>query len=102
MTLDWTTFLIMQRTPRVKLDSVWPSSTESDNDTITAKLGHMFHSMRQAGCPWSDVDVFGSLNGGEWHHEITYNQSHESEQQHLRPFRGEAAFSTSITENYQA
>lgn len=75
-------FLVMQRAPGVQLNLAWPSLTESEKDSIIAKLRRMFDAMRQAECPWPDF--FGGLDGGGLHHYLFYSQ--KSDQKHLGPF----------------
>lgn len=91
-------FLVMQRAPGVPLDSIWPSLTKSEKDSIIAKLCQVFDVMRQAECPWPDF--FGSLDGGGVHHNLFWCQ--KGGRRHFRPFYGEAAFVAGLTENYRA
>ncbi|TKA28687.1 hypothetical protein B0A50_03014 [Salinomyces thailandicus] len=91
-------FLIMQRAPGVELDSVWPSLTEPEKDSIIANLRRIFDSMRRTECPWPDF--FGSLDGGSAHHELFYSQ--KGDERFLGPFYGEAAFVTGLTQNFRA
>lgn len=85
--------LVMQRPPRVQLDSVWPLLTESEKDDIIVKPGRTFGAMRQAGCPWDDF--FGSLEGGRMHHYLFYSQRGG-------PFYSQIAFVTGLTGNFRS
>ncbi|KAK2814600.1 hypothetical protein FQN49_008140 [Arthroderma sp. PD_2] len=91
-------FFVMQRAPGVQLDKIWPSLTESEKDDIAAKLRQTFDTMRQVECPWPDF--FGSLSGGGVQHYLFYSQ--KSDDRHLGPFYGEAAFVAGLVGNFRA
>ncbi|EER37562.1 phosphotransferase enzyme family protein [Histoplasma capsulatum H143] len=92
-------FLVMQRIPGVRLDSIWPSLTPSEKDDIVAKLRQMFDTMRQAECPWPNF--FGGLDGGGVYHYLFYSQT-KGDQKHLGPFHGGAAFAAGLAGNFRA
>lgn len=75
-------FLIMQRVPRVQLDSIWSSLAPSEKNDIIAKLQLIFDTMRKVECPWPNF--FGSLDGGSVHNFLFYSQS--GDQKYLGPF----------------
>ena len=91
-------FLVMQRVPGVRLDSIWPSLTEPEKDSIVAKLRQMFDSMRQAECP--SPSFYGGLDGGSLRHYMFYSQKAESG--YLGPFYSEADFVSSLTGKFRA
>jgi hypothetical protein len=91
-------FLIMERAPGMQLDAVWPSLTETEKCSVTAKLGDIFDSLRQVECPWPDF--FGGLGGGSLRHYLFYSQKGDCT--HLGPFRGEAAFVGNMVVNFRA
>ncbi|KAJ6184666.1 hypothetical protein N7519_005967 [Penicillium mononematosum] len=92
-------FLVMQRAPGVRLDSIWSSLTESDKDDIVAKIRTAVDTLRQAKSPWPD-DFYGSLDGGSCHYHLFWCRKGSGK--HLGPFHGEAAFAAGLAENHRA
>lgn len=92
------TFLVMQRAPGVQLDSIWPSLTESEKDSIVAKLHQTFDYMRHVQCPWPDF--FGGLDGGSAYQYLFYSPKDGGG--HKGPFRDESALVAALTGNFRA
>jgi len=90
-------FLVMDRAPGVQLDALWPTLTDPEKASVTAKLGKIFDYMRQVECPWADF--FGGLDGGSLQHYLFYSQ--KGDHVHLGPFRGEASFVQNMVANFR-
>jgi len=92
-------FLVMDRAPGVPLEALWPTLTEAEKASVTAKLGNIFDYMRQVECPWPDF--FGGLGGGGLRHYLFYSQK-EGDFTHLGPFHDATAFVKSMVANFRS
>lgn len=93
-------FLIMERAPGEPLDKIWSSLNDDEKRKVTAKLRHIFDSMRQIECPWPDF--FGGLDVGGLHHPIFWPQGAGVDKKYLGPFSGEASFVKAMVGNLRA
>ncbi|KAF2208110.1 hypothetical protein CERZMDRAFT_114825 [Cercospora zeae-maydis SCOH1-5] len=91
-------FLVMERARGMQLELMWPSLTEPEKDSITAKLRDIFEAMRLAECPWPDF--FGGVDGSSVYHYLLYSQ--KGDRKYLGPFVGQAAFVAGLTSNFRA
>ncbi|KAL2842129.1 kinase-like domain-containing protein [Aspergillus pseudodeflectus] len=92
-------FLIMQRIPGERLESVWPTLTESEKDDLVVKLRQIFNSLKEVQC--AKPDFYGGLDGGFLRHYLFHNRK-GGKPKALGPFQGEASFVAGLVGNFRA
>lgn len=89
-------FLVMERVPGVRLDTIWTSLTDIEKESITARLCRIFNSMKRAECP--SPNFYGGLDGGSLRHYLFHKYA---SYEHLGPFYSEADLIASLVGNFR-
>jgi hypothetical protein len=94
------TFLIMQRIPGERLETIWPSLNESEKDDIVGKLRETSESLHTVPCP--KPDYYGGLDGGHLRHDFFLHNQDPDGPSGLGPFYGEESFVAGMIDSYRA
>lgn len=90
-------FLVMERAPGVRLDTIWTSLTDTEKEAITAGLCRIFDIMKRAECP--SPNFYGGLDGGSLRHYLFHKYAGEGV--YLGPFHSEAAVVAGLVGNFR-
>lgn len=85
-------FIVMQRLPGVRLDTIWGDLLDEGKALLTAELRTIFDDMRSAHCPW--LSFFGSVGGGPVPHPLFFCD--EPDPAISGPFQDEDSFNMGL------
>ena len=90
-------FVVMQRIPGMRLDTLWETLSEEEKESVTADLRIIFDDLRRAHCPWPSY--YGAIDGGPVPHPLFY--SHDGNATISGPFDSEEKFNLGLIAQYK-